>query len=93
MAELIRFLGEILEWVVDFVVWAALTVYELFLEGVLAVLEAIPVPEWLSGADPFASIDPGVVFFIDALQVPEGIAIVLGAYLLRFLIRRIPVIG
>lgn len=93
MSELIRFLGEIVEWVVDFVVWAALSIYELFLEGVLAVLELLPVPDWLTGADPFASIDPGVVFFVDALRLPEGIAIVVGAYLIRFLIRRIPGIG
>lgn len=93
MGELIEFLGEILEWLVDFVLWAPLRIYQLLLEGLLAVLAAVPVPAWLSGADPFAAIDPGVVFFADALQIPEGISIVIGAYVLRFLVRRVPVVG
>lgn len=93
MGELIDFLSEILEWVVDFVVWAALSIYEMFLLAIAAIFDAIPVPAWLAGADPFAAIDPGVAFFIDAFQIPEGIAIILGAYVIRFLIRRIPVVG
>lgn len=93
MAYLIDFLVLILEWVVEFVVWAFHTIYELLLEGLVIAFEAIPVPDWLVGADPFAGIDPGVVFFLEAFEIPSGITIILGAYLVRFLVRRLPVIG
>jgi hypothetical protein len=63
------------------------------LDGLAAVLEAIPVPTWLEGVDVFAGIDPGVVYFAEALMIPEGIAIVLSAYVLRFVIRRLPFVG
>lgn len=93
MSYLIDFLSEILAWLVDFVLWAAQSIYEGLLQAVAAVLDAIPVPSWLVGADPFADIDPGVVFFVEAFELPAGIAIILGAYFVRFLIRRIPIIG
>lgn len=93
MSSLIDFLEEILAWLLDVIIWAAETLWELVLSAVAAVLLAIPVPEWLVGASPFASLDPGVVFFAEAFELPEGIAIILGAYVIRFLIRRIPVIG
>lgn len=93
MGELIDFIGEILGWLLDAVLWAVLEVYELVLLGLAATINVIPVPSWLAEADPFAGLDPGVAWFLEALQLPEGVAIILGAYAIRFLIRRIPVIG
>lgn len=93
MGELINFIGQILEWTLDAVVWAALTLYEMLLIGLAAVVNAIPVPSWLAGADPFASLDPGVAFFAQAFEIPAGVGIILSAYGIRFLVRRLPVIG
>jgi hypothetical protein len=93
MSSLLKFLGEMLAWLLDVILWAPRKLFELALDGFATVIEAIPVPSWLSGADPFASLDPGVVYFAEAFMIPEGIAIALGAYLIRFLVRRIPLIG
>lgn len=93
MGELIDFLGEILQWFLDACLWVFHTLYELVLVGLAAVVDAIPVPAWLVGADPFSALDPGIVWFLEALELPAGIGIILGAYAIRFLIRRIPVIG
>lgn len=93
MAALIEFLSQILEWLVEFLLWGFHTIYEYLLLGLAAIFDAIPVPSWLVGADPFASIDPGIAFFLHAFQIPAGIAIMLSAYLIRFLIRRVPVVG
>ncbi len=41
----------------------------------------------------FASIQPGMWFFIDALRLDYGLPLVISAYIARFLIRRMPVIG
>lgn len=93
MGELIDFLGEILAWLLEAVEWAFHWLYELALLGLASVINAIPVPSWLVGADPFGTIDPGIAWALEALQLPEGIAIILGAYLIRFLIRRLPIVG
>lgn len=86
-------LSDFAQWLFDFVYDASQDLFALLLEGVAAVLDAIPVPSWLVGADPFASLDPGVVFFAEAFQIPAGISIILGAYLIRWLTRRVPVVG
>lgn len=86
-------LSDFAEWLFDFVYDSAQDLFALLLEGVAAVLDAIPVPSWLAGADPFASLDAGVVFFAEAFQIPEGIAIILGAYFIRWLTRRVPIVG
>lgn len=45
----------------------------------------------LTGA--FSSIDPGVWWFLDFFALDYGIPLVISAYVARFLIRRLPVIG
>lgn len=63
-------------------------------DQVLAILAAIPVPEWLSDASGlWAAIPAPVLFFMQALKLPEGLLIIGAAYVIRFLIRRIPIIG
>lgn len=82
------------DWLRDLLLWVPKKLWELFLDGVAAVLEAIPVPSWLSGAGAvFDAIPDGVIYFAQALQLPAGLSMVLGAYVLRFIIRRIPIIG
>lgn len=53
--------------------------------------------DYLPGADilnsAFASQTPGVWFFLDLFQVSEGISACLAAFVLRFAIRRLPIIG
>ena len=94
MSELFDFLSDILGWLLDVLLWVPQKLYELVLDGLAGVLEAIPVPGWLDGGlSLFTNLPAGIVYFADALAIPEGIGIVLGAYLVRFLIRRIPFIG
>lgn len=92
MSYLIEFLSQILAWLVELLLWVPRMVWDAVLVGVLAALEAIPVPEWLSSAT-FGDIDPGIAYFAGALMIPEGVTIILAAYAVRFLIRRIPVVG
>lgn len=46
-----------------------------------------------SAGEIFTAIDPSVWYFLGIMQIPYGITVVLGAYVLRFLVRRIPFIG
>lgn len=41
----------------------------------------------------FAGLPSGVVYFLDFFQVPFGLPLLISAYIARFLIRRMPVIG
>lgn len=94
MDYLIQFITRILAWVVTFFKWIFEWCFQQLMEALAAVLNAIPVPDWLSGASAVVgSIPSGVAFFLGAAQVPSGLAIILGAYVIRFLIRRIPFIG
>lgn len=69
-------------------------VFQQVCEGIIEFFNALPVPSFfLTAADAFSGLPSTVVFFLDALQVGPGVAMVLGAYLLRFIIRRIPLIG
>lgn len=94
LRAILRFLGQVLEWVVDFFQWLFVKVAVLVFDAVIAVLSAIPVPDWLDDlAGNIANIDPGVMFFVAPLQIETGLTWLLSAYLLRFLIRRLPVVG
>jgi hypothetical protein len=74
--------------------WIMEMVISTVLGALATLLQAIPVPQWLQDApNVLANVPSGVVWFFQILQLPQGMAIILGALTLRFLIRRIPFIG
>ena len=82
------------DWLRDLLLWFPRKIYELVLDGLAWVIEQIPVPAWLDNAGSyFAALDPGITYFLEAFEFTTGIGILVAAYVLRFLIRRIPVIG
>lgn len=79
-----------MEWVKDLLV----EFFQWLVDGAKSILSTIPVPDWLDNAAGLWSImPPAVLYFLDSLALPEGLAIVGAAWLIRFLIRRIPLIG
>lgn len=74
--------------IADFFVW----VLEGILSGAAAVLEAIPVPEWAGNLGTF-SLPEGVLWFAQALELGYGASVLASAMAIRFLIRRLPVVG
>jgi hypothetical protein len=94
VSKLIEWLNAFLEWVLEVVLWLPLQLYKLLCEGLVLVLQAIPVPDWMeSAATAFGAIPSGVAYFLQAMEIPFGIAVVASAYTIRFLIRRIPFFG
>ena len=81
-----------LGWLIEEIKLLFVYLFEGVLNAVLAVVSAIPVPGFLQSVGSL-SLPDGVVFFANAFQLHVGIGIVVAAYTLRFLIRRIPVIG
>ena len=85
---------DFLDAIVDVLLWVPLKLYGLLLDGLATVLEAIPIPAWASSVEGYASaISSSVLFYIQPFNLTEGVTILLGAYGIRFLIRRIPFIG
>ncbi len=80
------------EIVVKFLVFTALFALLVFL-----VPKAIAiVSPWVSTAglsSAFAGLGSGVWFFLDFFQLAYGVPLMLSAWVARFLIRRLPVIG
>lgn len=94
MNKLIEFLQRILEWLLDAMLWVPRKLWELILDGLASLLEAIPVPEFMSSLTSWVSgIDPAIAYFGAPLQLGTGMTWVALAMVIRFAIRRIPVVG
>lgn len=86
--------SELLQWVYDFFQWLGQTIFAGIMDALASVLEAIPVPAFFNqAAGFFDNIPDSVAYFLNMFAVGEGIAMILAALVLRFLIRRIPIIG
>jgi len=94
MDYLIDFLSQILVWLKDLLLWVPRKLSSLILDGLASLIESIPVPDWLANASGFlAGISPEIAYFLAAFEFEFGLTVVLAAYIIRFLIRRIPVVG
>lgn len=95
MAFLIRYIARILPWMLTAVtVFFPLQVFKTLCGGLVAVLNVIPMPAWLTGNTlDLSPVGAGVAYFLQLAQVPTALGIIGSAYLLRFLIRRIPFFG
>ena len=63
-----------------------------FIGSFAVVVESIPVPDFMVNVGGLI-IPDSVLYFAAAFNITAGITIIVAAYGVRFLIRRIPVIG
>lgn len=95
MLDTIRqWIVEFTDWLLEILLWLPRELFALFMDALASLVESIPVPDFVNqAAGAFGSIPSNVLFFAHYFAVSEGIAFVLAAYLIRFIIRRIPMIG
>jgi len=94
MNFLIAFIARILTWGLGVIPWALLTWLTLIFVGLAAVFINMPVPAWmLTAPSVLSNIPSGVAYFTRSLHIVDGLTIVLSAYGLRFIIRRLPFVG
>lgn len=87
-------LQEFLSWIYDLVLWLPKKLFSLIMDALASFFEAIPVPGFITSAgNYFQGIPDSFLYFINMFAVGEGIAMVIAAYILRFVIRRLPFIG
>jgi hypothetical protein len=66
--------------------------YYSLLQSLVDLFHMIPVPDFM--AEPMSfSLPESIVFWLGLFQVATGCAMVVSAYLARFILRRIPLIG
>ncbi|QSR35181.1 hypothetical protein CFI10_09290 [Marinobacterium iners] len=86
MLLLVPFFDTLKHWFREMLFW--------LFDLLMSVLEQIPAPEWFDDVGgSLAGITPEVAYFVGPMQIEYGISIILSAYLIRFIIRRIPIIG
>lgn len=79
-----------MEEVQQFFIW----MLEALLAGVVAIIASIPVPSWANGVSSIGgSISSGVAYFAGVFRLGFGASIIASSYGIRFLIRRLPLIG
>lgn len=88
------FFEEWLQWLYDFVLWLPRKLWQELLEALNNLIHYIPVPDFFADAGTaMASIPSGVAFFAQVGQFNYGLTVVITALTIRFLIRRIPLVG
>jgi hypothetical protein len=94
MSFLIHWLGTLVSWCLTLLDKLPLHLWVLVLGGIQDVVNAIPVPGFIGDASNYvAAIPPTVAYFSGALQLKYGLSVVVSAWLARWLLRRIPLIG
>lgn len=87
-------INSVLEWIKEFFQWIGNFIYSGLLDGLASVIEAIPVPDFLSQANSFFGNIPSIiVFFFQYFAIAEGLGFIAVALVARFILRRIPFIG
>jgi len=91
---LLDWLTAFLVWLLDVLLWVPLKLWNLFLDAVLALFYWIPVPDFISGASTWLSQLPASVgYFLQITELGFGLGVVITASVIRFVIRRLPVVG
>lgn len=66
--------------------------YEKFMLNFAKFVDTIPLPDFLVDLEPLV-LPPEISYFVEPFQVEYGIGIIVSAYIARFILRRIPIIG
>jgi len=80
-----------LEWLTNELRLVLIGLYTSILESITDLLSAIPAPDFLIHNMP--SLPPSIIFWANFFMLHYGLGLVVSAYMLRFLVRRLPIIG
>lgn len=71
-----------------FFVWILGTV----LDAVAGIFSLLPVPDFMQNVQSYTLPD-SMAYYASAFEIPFGVGVIVSAYGIRFLIRRLPVVG
>lgn len=80
-----------LGWLVNEIRLIFVGIYSSILDSIAGLFSSIPTPNFLLAAVP--ELPPSIMYFADLFMIHYGLSAMVSAYILRFLVRRIPFIG
>jgi hypothetical protein len=82
-----------LDWLLEGIEWIFIKLFSAVVDGVLLAFDAVSalLPAALSSQPP--AVVGGIAWAVEPFLLGEGLALLGGAYLVRFLIRRLPIVG
>lgn len=87
-------LDEFAQWLKDTLLWIPRKLWAEMLEALSGLIDAIPVPDFINTASGYMhGIPSGILWTLNMFAVPEGMLMIGAALVLRFVLRRIPLIG
>jgi hypothetical protein len=94
MSFLIQWLVQAVSWAFNVLLALPLHLWVLVLGGLQGAVNAIPVPGFFADASNYvAQIPPLVAYISSGMQIPYGLGVITTAWLFRWILRRIPLIG
>ncbi|MDY0205105.1 MAG: DUF2523 family protein [Pseudomonas sp.] len=92
--RLFDWLNDAYDAFIDFFKQLPAWIFENLVDDFVSFFNKIPVPDFFAtAANAFGNIPESVVYFAQPFHIGTGVTMVLGAYFLRFIIRRIPLFG
>lgn len=85
------------QWLLDLLLYIPKKIYSLIVDMLLSVIDAIFAvcpscdPAFINNV--FTGLPSDLMYFLGWFNFPQGLVIISGSYLIRFLIRRLPVVG
>lgn len=83
---------EIADYLLDNLYRMANFIFGSILDGLAFIFNMLPVPEFMKDL-PSYTLPPEVAYYAQYMQLEFGLSVIVIAYTLRFIIRRLPVIG
>lgn len=83
---------EILSHAPDFLEQINIRIYEMFLHSLIPLIQELGLPDVLL-SEGAINITGGLAWFLSVFEFQMGLEVFTSCYVIRFLIRRIPVIG
>ncbi len=90
--KITKFFSEWWDKVVEFLLWLPIKIFDLFLDAVATIIEAIPSPDFIVNNALGDYIHEDVLWLASQTSVNDGLAIIAAATVFRFL-RRVLTLG
>jgi hypothetical protein len=87
-------LGNVMDWWLDLELWLPRKIGALVLDALASLIEAMPAPAAIETfTSNIGTAMSGAGYLAGIFAVKEGLALIAAAYVARFVLRRIPLIG
>lgn len=82
------------EWLQQLFLYVPRKVFEWLTDGIGSLIDGITLPAWWSSASGYLTgISSDVLWMLSWFEFGTGVGILVSAYGIRFLIRRLPIVG